>query len=181
MKFFTFVLLSLLSVSIFAQAEGEVEASNNNTKKIEELMVLVKAENMMNAFYSEIDTYMRTAGAQMGIPPEHQGLYDEYVARVMRLVQKEADWEKYKAPLVDIYGSNFTSEEINGMIAFYKTPVGQASIEKLPKVMQESMSIGQQMMQALSPQVQGLMKEFQEKIKAAQGTNPLAPAPAPAR
>jgi hypothetical protein len=39
------------------------------------------------------------------------------------------------------------------MLEFYKTPVGQSTINKLPIVMQKSLKIGQQQMGELTPKI----------------------------
>lgn len=45
---------------------------------------------------------------------------------------------------VPIYQKHLTLEDIQGVIAFYRTPVGQKYAEKTPLINQESMQIGQQ-------------------------------------
>ncbi len=46
--------------------------------------------------------------------------------------------------MVPIYQKHLTLEGIQGVIAFYRTPVGQKYAEKTPLITQESMQIGQQ-------------------------------------
>jgi hypothetical protein len=40
---------------------------------------------------------------------------------------------------VDTYAHDFSEQELSDIVAFYKTPSGQAAIAKLPKVMAETM------------------------------------------
>jgi hypothetical protein len=42
---------------------------------------------------------------------------------------------------VDTYAHDFSEQEMSDIVAFYKTPSGQAAIAKLPKVMAESMPV----------------------------------------
>lgn len=44
--------------------------------------------------------------------------------------------------VVPVYDRNFTDAEIDGMLAFYSSPVGQKMLAKLPVVLQESMEAG---------------------------------------
>ena len=45
---------------------------------------------------------------------------------------------------IPIYDRHFTMEELQALIDFYTTPVGQQVVKKLPLVAQESNAIGQQ-------------------------------------
>jgi hypothetical protein len=56
---------------------------------------------------------------------------------------KEVRPEDLVNMVVPVYDRNFTTEEIDGLIVFYSSPVGQKVLAKLPVVMQESMQLGQ--------------------------------------
>ncbi|WP_038016149.1 DUF2059 domain-containing protein [Synechococcus sp. PCC 7335] len=53
------------------------------------------------------------------------------------------DYEELNQLIVPIYARHFTLTEINAIIDFYRTPVGQAVIEKMPLVVQDSSLVGQ--------------------------------------
>lgn len=64
----------------------------------------------------------------------------------------ESEWTKYEAKLdgkniialsVPVYAKHFTPEEIDELIKFYSTPVGQKTISTMPVVIRESMEAGQ--------------------------------------
>ena len=57
---------------------------------------------------------------------------------------------------------------LNGMIAFYKTPSGQAVIKKMPVVVQQSVMMSQSMIQTLMPKMQQIQKEFISEVRAAE-------------
>lgn len=45
--------------------------------------------------------------------------------------------------MVPVYQKHLTLKDINGIIAFYKTPLGQKYAKKTPLITQESMQTGQ--------------------------------------
>jgi hypothetical protein len=55
----------------------------------------------------------------------------------------------------DIYARNFTAEEIKAVIAFYRGPVGQKFLDRMPVITQESMGIGQKWGQAIATEMRG--------------------------
>lgn len=65
--------------------------------------------------------------------------------------------------IVPIYDKHFTEEDIKGMIAFYETPAGKKMVEKLPMIMQESMTVGQEWGRQLGEKILARMKEKENK------------------
>ncbi|HEX8299145.1 MAG TPA: DUF2059 domain-containing protein [Rubricoccaceae bacterium] len=59
----------------------------------------------------------------------------------MRVEVGQADMAALVGP---VYERHFTHAEIKGLLAFYKTPLGQRSIELMPVIMRESMAAGQE-------------------------------------
>jgi hypothetical protein len=52
-----------------------------------------------------------------------------------------------------IYARNFSADEIRQVTAFYRTPVGQRFLDKLPAITQESMAMGQQWGQSIAAEM----------------------------
>ncbi|MCI5072522.1 DUF2059 domain-containing protein [bacterium] len=51
---------------------------------------------------------------------------------------------KFTEMLVPVYAKHFTDKDIDGLIKFYKTPLGKKLLEKQPLIMQDSLIVGQQ-------------------------------------
>ena len=49
----------------------------------------------------------------------------------------------FNALLFPIYERNYTAAEIDGLIEFYQSPLGQSLLEKAPVIAQESLAVGQ--------------------------------------
>jgi len=60
--------------------------------------------------------------------------------------------------LVPVYQKYMTLSDINEMIKFYETPVGQKYAKSAPKITQESMQIGQQWGMKLGQEIQKKLK-----------------------
>ena len=59
----------------------------------------------------------------------------------------------------DIYARNFTAAELREVIAFYRGPVGQKFLEKMPAITQESMMTGQKWGQDVAAELRGKIIE----------------------
>jgi uncharacterized protein len=61
--------------------------------------------------------------------------------------------------VVPIYAKHFTEKEINQLIQFYRSPIGQKVIEKLPLITQDSHEVGTNWGKQLSNKVLARLKE----------------------
>ncbi len=97
--------------------------------------------------------------------------------KMANVMKEELTWAKYEPMFVQIYSDSFTQEEIDSIIAFYRTPGGQALVKKMPVVMQRTMQMVQQQMGPLMQKFQTIAQECQAELKAAESTPAAAPAP----
>jgi uncharacterized protein len=61
--------------------------------------------------------------------------------------------------MASVYARNFTADEMHQLTTFYRSPVGQRFLEKMPTVMQESMSLGQSFGQRVAGELHDRMIE----------------------
>jgi len=72
--------------------------------------------------------------------------------------------EVIDAVYIPLYDQYFTKEDLEQMVAFYSTPVGQKAITRMPLLMQEALSGVYRIVQ---PQVVGLIQEIvEDEVKA---------------
>jgi hypothetical protein len=108
-----------------------VNASELASKKsVEELMELTEVSKMMDAMYSQITSMFDNIPKQMGMSGEEKPLFKKHMEKVVKLLQSEMNWDKFKEPMIDIYAERFTEEEIQGLIKFYRSELGQAMVKK---------------------------------------------------
>ncbi|PSL35030.1 DUF2059 domain-containing protein [Chitinophaga ginsengisoli] len=76
-------------------------------------------------------------------------------------------WDKMKANInaddlinltLPVYAKYYTEEDLDQIIAFYKTPAGRKVIEVTPQIVQESMQLGRQWGQKLGEKIISEMK-----------------------
>lgn len=77
------------------------------------------------------------------------------------------DWQKLKPDYIKLYADVFEEEEIDGMVAFYKTPAGHAMIEKMPTLLARSTEIAQRQMAGIMPEIQKTVEDLKQKSRNA--------------
>ena len=160
-KFIAFVA-SVLLVSTAHAAPASQES-------IDALLVATKAESLVNGMYGNIEQFMRqsmTAAAQgQPISEEQQRILDAVPAKFTKVMREEMSWAKMRPFYVQIYQESFNQEEIEGLLAFYKSPAGQAFVAKMPVVMQKSMEVMQSQMGPLMEKMKAAMQQAVAEAK----------------
>jgi uncharacterized protein len=92
--------------------------------------------------------------------------------KTMDAVAQEMSWDKVKEDYITVYAETFTEEELKGLVAFYKSPAGQALVKKQPEIMRRSMELSQKMMAKVMPQIQAMNKEMMDAGRKVEKRDP---------
>ena len=114
------------------------------------------------------------------ITPAQQADLDAFVLKVHHIVEQAASWDKLEPQFTDIYASVYSEQEIDGLIAFYKSPVGSEMVAKQPEVVQKSQAVTQSLMTEVQPQVMQAAMAFAQQMQAKYGDNKPGQTPQPA-
>lgn len=68
--------------------------------------------------------------------------------------------------LVPIYSRHYTQQDVDGLIAFYQTPLGQKVVSQLPQISKESLLAGQQWGQQKAQEILAQVQREQAAKKA---------------
>lgn len=105
-----------------------------------------------------------TRGQQ--VPPNVQKDIDQRRGEMVAMMKDLLDWKKLEPMYVRIYQKTFTQQEVDGMIAFYKSPAGHAVISKMPAAMQTTIDEMQAMMGPVMEKLQRLQQDVVAALKA---------------
>ena len=147
----------LLLALVIAIAAGQANADPASAESVQRLLKLTKSETTLNSMYAAVERVMQQsmqqATAGRSITPEQQRILDAVPAKVFSVVRSELTWDKLEPQYIQLYSETFDQDEINGLIAFYQSPAGQAYINKIPTVLQKSLAIAQAEMQVVAPKI----------------------------
>jgi hypothetical protein len=97
---------------------------------------------------------------------EQRVILDDMRIQMIGMMKQTMSWDVLSPMYAAIYKKTFTQEEIDGMLAFYKTPAGKAVITKMPAVTQYSMQLTHAVMADLMPKIMKIQQDS-AKLKAA--------------
>lgn len=162
-RFAPFLLLAFL-LPIAARAD---EASHK--AKAEEVIQILHLDRMVNGVMQNAMQQSAALTAQRyggKMTPAATAALSDFQKKLTDLLQPQISYEALKPDYLRIFTENFTEEQIDAMLAFYRSPAGKALIEKLPTVEQGIGQILQKRVQELQPQVKQMFDEFQKSLPA---------------
>jgi len=96
---------------------------------------------------------------------DEQATLDKQQAKMSAILKEELSWDKVKDQYVQTYREMFSQEEIDGLIAFYQTPVGQSLVSKQPELTNRTMTILQQRMAPVMQRIQKMSADTAMELK----------------
>ncbi len=149
--------------------------------KVEEMLQITKAGSALQGQLKDLqDRVNGLAKQQFGQgtqTPEQAKLMQQYLQQVQTITADEVGWDKLHPLVVQNYSETFTDPELDGIIAFYKTPAGQALITKSPELLNKTNATVTARIKEMQPKLQELTQSYGNRIKAAAA--PTAPATGP--
>ena len=157
-----FVLSLLLSTLAYAAPPSP--------ESVDHLLSLVHAEKTLESVFQTMDGLMKGAVnrslPQQSNAAERQKVADAYTEKFFFAMKEQLSWDKMKPLYVQIYVESFSQEEIDGLTAFYSSPVGQAYIDKLPVVMHKTMALTQARVVPMMLRIQQASKQIPSESSA---------------
>jgi hypothetical protein len=137
---------------------------------IKQLLEVAQAHKLVDSVMAQMDSLLQQTIAQatkgQPVPDKVQKDIDQRRTEVLTMMKDLLDWKKLEPMYVRIYQKTFTQQEIDGMIAFYKTAAGQAVISKMPAAMQNTVDEMQQMMGPVMQKMQQMQRDVAAELRA---------------
>lgn len=136
------------------------------------LLSVTQSDKMVETMYANMEQMIRQGMQQAttGKPltDEQKRVMELAPARIAKLMREEITWASMEPMIVKVYRESFDQTEVDGLIAFYQSPVGQSFVAKMPMVMQRSMEASQAQMQAFMPKLQAAMRDVMREARLTQ-------------
>ena len=137
---------------------------------VKQLFEVTHARQMIDTMMAQMENAMKNAMQQVtqgqSVSPEVQKTFDQAHSEVMTAMKEQFTWEKLEPIHVRMYQKALTQGEVDGMVAFYKTPAGQATVNKMPGILQESMTETLQMMTPMAQRIRRMQQDIATQIQA---------------
>jgi len=179
MKRLALLLILSLCIPITLHADDASKQA-----KVRELFALLHVEHISDQIRSSVMNQTAGIPKQLfgpDISPANKAKFDVLQEKILQTVDAQVGWRVLEPQYVRLYTDAYTEEEINGIVAFYKTPAGAAMIAKSPELSAKSIQLVQSKMAAVQPQLKQMVEDFVRDTKptsAPPSANPATPPPA---
>ena len=151
--------------------------------KAEEMMALAHADRMSQQVIDTLlqqTTDLATQQSGGSLTAENKATLADFQKKLLGVLEPQIGWDAMKPALADLYAKSFTEDQMDSIIAFYKSPGGAALMEKMPGINQQANEILRTRIVALQPQVRQMFSDLQKSQQVAAPPAPTVPATTPA-
>lgn len=124
-------------------------------QKIERILELTNPDSVVTEVVTQVDEMMRQI--QPSPTAQQKARRSEALDKIGKLAKQRI--LKMRPELVKAYSETFTDEEIDGMLAFYETPAGKATVTKIPAVNSRMSGLIQAEINSLGPEINKIAED----------------------
>lgn len=162
----------IAAICIFVCASAPGFAATPSTESLDEMFELTHVSALMRSMTANIEQNLRQSMQQslgtQELTDTQQRANDAMAKKFADAMREELTWDKLRPIYINIYQESLTQEEVDGLIAFYRSPAGDAMVKKLPLIAQKTMGAVQTMMGPLVARLKVAQAEAMAESKAAQ-------------
>ena len=151
---------------------SSASAATPTAESIIEYLSLTTNEAMVDSMFANMRAISKRQPSEAlntgAMSDEQRRLAEAIDAKVTEILREELSLKAMRPALVQLYQENFSQEEIDGLIAFHKSPAGVAMMEKMPRLMQKLMMQMQERMEPAMARVKAATDKMRAEAKATQ-------------
>ncbi len=154
----------ILPLFFFAASIALAAETPPSEASVRELLEASQARKLVDGMLVQISATMQNitqqAVKQDALDPAAEKTLNDAMTETQNQLRQMLSWDRLELMYIRIYQRSLSQEEVAGMIEFYKSPVGQALINKMPVIMQNTMAEMQAMMLPMMTQFQQKQQEL---------------------
>jgi uncharacterized protein len=164
------IRFALVSSALFLACAAFANDAPPSDASILELTTLSRSQEVFRSMKPQMDAMINSsvkeASQGQTITPERQAVLDRMREKIVAAYDESYNAQAMQMVMLRVYQSTYTQDDVDGLIAFYKTPTGQALINKSPLMMQNMMDEMRTMMRPMIQRIGQIKKEAEQEMKA---------------
>jgi hypothetical protein len=98
------------------------------------------------------------------LPPDVQVSLADFQKKLAGVMEPQIGWSGVEPEFIKLYTDAFTEEQLDQMLAFYRSPTGRALVEKQPALNEAAVKLVQARAATLQPQVRDMVNDFEKGL-----------------
>ncbi len=167
MKRWRAILVMMLVVAPMGARADEA----SKQAKVKELFAVMHIDHtldrMRSAMAAQVQATAKNAPGTEQMTPEKKKMQQEFIDNSMKVVDENFGWTALEPAYVKLYADTYTEAELDSILAFYKSPGGQAMLAKTPQLSSGVMAIVHGRMEGFQPKMQALQELYLKSMAPA--------------
>jgi uncharacterized protein len=145
--------------------------------QMQDLLKMLPAalEQQLQSQQEEVELSLAPAGGG-DLTPEQKATRDRITKKYFELAERIYPLDEMLNDMVEVYQRHLTREDVDGILAFYRSPAGKHLVEAQPVMASEVMPAVTKKMEARSKE---LVDRYKRELNDAMGPPKIPPPPAP--
>jgi hypothetical protein len=161
---------AIVTSTLFLACAAFANDAPPSDASILELTTLSRSQEIFRSMKPQMDAMIsssvKEASQGQTITPERQAVLDRMREKMVAAYDEAYNGQVMQMVMLRVYQATYTQDDVDGLIAFYKTPAGQALISKSPLMMQNMMDEMRSMMRPMIQRIGQIKKEAEQEMKA---------------
>jgi hypothetical protein len=155
----------LLVTGVFVSSAGFAAGEPDARQAADELVTLTNVEGMLAGVRAQTSRMIAARLDALNLSAPQRDAANRLEKNIQSLLADKLSFSKMKESYVNAYTAVFTPDELNGLVEFYKTPLGQSYLKKLPDLTTRLMAISQSRVAQLEPEIRRMTDEFAAELQ----------------
>lgn len=138
--------------------------------KVDELLIAIKAERNVAALKQSADVFManlvKQAIVKARLSTTEVKKFKLALDQKTRPLLKDLEWEDQKPRYTAIYKDAFSDEEIDELLAFYRSPIGKKYMERQEDINRKKAEVTRDVMTEFEPKLRAAVDEVVAEVRA---------------
>lgn len=134
-----------------------------------ELMAQLDMDQLMASMQGQMEAMIGSQLEQMASCAAMRPALDAYARDAGALLSESFSGADFMPEVARLYVEVFDQDELQGLVDFYRSPLGRKMLARMPELMQGSMAIAERQMAATMPRIEELARTLGEQLEAARG------------
>lgn len=147
-------LIGLAAALLLAGAAWADDASK--TAKADELLQITKGDQTYKPILAGAQSLLKRQAFLKEPAGVDKAAFEQQVSQA---VSEEVNWDKLRPQFVKAYADTFTEAELDGILAFYKSPAGQAWEAKSTDLTTAAVNVSKQAIQEAQARIRKITDE----------------------
>lgn len=161
--------IALLVFLVFTVFNAYAEASKESINELITVAEIDKTTQMafgpiLENLNASLDAYKTNYLSKNKTNTSQKILLVKRIADLKQMIKDDLSWSTQSQMYVRVYSETLTQEEVNGVIAFYKSPAGQAWLKKTPAIFQKAKQEGEVLMLSMGQKIDASIKALEADL-----------------